>query len=363
MAFAQDPAPPAADGQAAAGTAPASIPLTEALARELARHCRAYREPVAWKAISQLATTVPPFLLLVGLMLWAASASFWPGLLLALPAGGLLVRLFIIQHDCGHGSFLASRAANDRLGSALSLLTVTPYQCWKRAHALHHATTGDLDRRGVGDVHTLTVREYQALPWLGRFWYRLYRNPVALVIVGSPLNFLVLQRLPNGMGLPWRAAWREVTALNAALALAIAALAVLVGGVVPVLLALVPTVCVAAWIGGWLFYVQHQHGDAVWERGGDWDFHRVALGGSSYYVLPRVLQWLTGNVGLHHVHHLDSRVPNYRLQECLEGHAVLGRVNRLTLLASFRCARLALWDEASRRLVSFAEARRAAQAH
>ncbi|WP_404326283.1 fatty acid desaturase [Aerophototrophica crusticola] len=336
------------------------MPLTATLARELARHCRAYREPMTRKAIGQLATTVPPFLLLVGLMLWAAAEAWWPGLLLALPAGGLLVRLFTIQHDCGHGSYFRSRAANDRLGRALSLLTATPYDSWKRAHALHHATTGDLDRRGVGDVRTLTVREYRALPWAGRLWYRLYRNPVALVLVGSPLNFLVLQRLPNGMGLPWRAAWRDVAALDAALALAVAALAPLAGGVAPVLLALVPTVCVAAWVGGWLFYVQHQHGDAVWERGGDWDFHRVAPSGSSYYVLPRALQWLTGNVGLHHVHHLDSRVPNYRLQECLEGHDALGRINRLTLLGSLRCARLALWDEGSRRLVTFAEACRGA---
>ena len=294
-----------------------------------------------------------PFLVLTGLMLWGAAQGVWPALLLSLPAGGLLVRLFIMQHDCGHGSFLPSRAGNDRLGLALSLFTVTPYDSWKRAHALHHASTGDLSRRGTGDIDTLTVREYLGLTRWGRLRYRVYRNPLVLIVFGSPFNFLVLQRLPFAVGLPWRGAFRDVMALNLALVAAYGGLAWLVGGIGPVLLALLPTLCVASVIGGWLFYVQHQYEDTIWDSGDDWDFHRAALGGSSYYVLPRVLQWFTGNVGLHHVHHLNSRIPNYRLQECLDNHELLGKVGRLTLRESLRCVTLALWDEDARKLVGF----------
>ncbi|HZH28431.1 MAG TPA: fatty acid desaturase [Azospirillaceae bacterium] len=306
------------------------------------------------RAIRQLATTLVPYLAACAAMLWGAANGHWVlVLLLAVPAGGLLVRLFIIQHDCGHGSFLRSPATNDRLGLALSLLTVTPYDSWKRAHALHHASTGNLSRRGTGDIKTLTVREYLALPRRGRLMYRLYRNPLVLIVLGSPLNFLVLQRLPFCIGVPWRSAWREVLALNLGLAALFSALVYVTGGVGPVLGAVLPTVCVAAWIGGWLFYVQHQYEGTVWDSGENWDFHHAALGGSSYYVLPRILQWITGNVGLHHVHHLNSRIPNYRLQECLEGHDLLGKVGRLTLVESLRCVRLALWDEDARKLVGF----------
>jgi len=331
--------------------------VTATLARELARHCLAYRDPVTWRALVQLATTLPPFVALCGLMLWGVAQGWWFMLTLCLPAGGLLVRLFIIQHDCGHGSFLPSRAANDWLGRGLGLLTVTPYDSWKRAHALHHAGTGNLGRRGTGDILTLTVREYAGRSWWGRLSYRLYRNPLLLVLLSSPLNFLLLQRLPGSMGLPWRAAWRDVGALNLAIAASVAGLALAIGSLGAVLLVLVFTVSVAAWIGGWLFFVQHQYEGTVWDCPEDWDFHRAALGGSSYFVLPRALQWLTGNVGLHHVHHLNSRIPNYRLQACLEGHAFLGSMGRLSLLESLRCGRLALWDEEARRLVGFADLR------
>ncbi|WP_225890019.1 fatty acid desaturase [Indioceanicola profundi] len=328
--------------------------LTATALRQLTKHCLRYRDPRPITALMQLANTLPPFLLLCGLMLWGMAQGWWPMLLLSVPAGALLVRLFIIQHDCGHGSFFRSRTANDRLGQVLSLMTVTPYESWKRAHALHHATTGNLNRRGTGDIHTLTVREYLALSRWGRLRYRIYRNPLALILLGSPLNFLVLQRLPMGMGLPWRTAWREVSALNLLLAASYAALGYIVGGIGTVILVIVPTVSVAAWIGGWLFFVQHQHEGAVWESGDDWNFHRAALAGSSYYLLPKPLQWVTGNVGLHHIHHLNSRIPNYRLQECLEGHEMLGQLGRLTLWKSFRCAKLALWDEDARKLVGFA---------
>ncbi|MFH6786247.1 MULTISPECIES: fatty acid desaturase [Methylobacterium] len=353
-----DTSNPSAIRQAEDGTV---RPDHAALAREVARHCAAYRDPVPRLALRQVANTLLPYLALCAVMLWAAANGHEPWVLpLAVPAGGLLVRLFIIQHDCGHGSFLPSRAANDRLGRALSLLTVTPYDTWKRAHALHHASTGDLSRRGTGDIHTLTVREYLALSRWNRLRYRLYRNPFILIVLGSPLNFLVLQRLPFGVGLPWRTAWRDVLTLDLALVAGTALLAAAAGGLGPVLWVLVPVVSVAAWIGGWLFYVQHQYEETVWEGPEAWDFHRAALGGSSYYVLPRVLQWFTGNVGLHHIHHLNSRIPNYRLQECLDGHATLGEVGRLTLRDSLRCLGLALWDEEARKLIGFSGLRVAA---
>ncbi|GAC1336160.1 MAG: fatty acid desaturase [Beijerinckiaceae bacterium] len=329
-----------------------------ALARQVAHHCALYREPRPARALMQLANTLLPYLALAAAMLWGCAHGYWAYVLpLAIPAGGLLVRLFIIQHDCGHGSFLPSRADNDALGRVLSLLTFTPYDSWRRAHAIHHSSTGDLSRRGTGDIDTLTVREYLALPRLGRLRYRLYRNPLVLIVLGSPINFLILQRLPFMIGLPWRTAWRDVVALDAALGLGFAALAFACGGVGPVVGTAFPIMCIAAWTGGWLFYVQHQYEGTIWENGERWDFHHAALGGSSYYVLPRVLQWFTGNVGLHHVHHLNSRIPNYRLQECLDGHAVLGQVGRLTLLESLRCLRLALWDEDAQKLVGFARLR------
>ncbi len=320
---------------------------------ELARHCAEYREAKPDRAARQLLSTLALFGLTCAVMVGAAAVSFWLALPLAVPAGGLLVRLFIFQHDCGHDSFLPSRAANDRVGRLLSLLTVTPYDSWKRSHALHHASTGDLSRRGTGDIETLTVREYLALSSWRKLRYRLYRNPVVLILIGSPLNFLLLQRLPFGVGLPWRTAWRDVLTLNLALVAFYGALALLVG---PLVAVFVPVICVAAWIGGWLFFVQHQYEDTVWVDADEWDFHQAALGGSSYYVLPPVLQWFTGNVGLHHVHHLNSRIPNYRLQECVDGHPTLSQVGRLTLRKSLGCIHLALWDEERRKLVSFAQA-------
>lgn len=329
---------------------------TSEFARMVAQHCAAYRQPSAARAAIQLANTIVPFFVLCAVMLWAATGGYWPvALALSLPAGGLLVRLFIIQHDCGHGSFLPSRTANDWLGRALSLPTVTPYDSWKRAHALHHATTGDLSRRGSGDIMTLTVREYLASNRWERIRYRIYRNPLFLIVLGSPFNFLILQRLPFSVGLPWRTAWKDVLALDLGIVVVFWGLSYLVGGIGPVILALLPTICIASWIGGWLFYVQHQFEGAAWDSNEDWDFHRAALGGSSYYVLPRILQWFTGNVGLHHVHHLNSRVPNYRLQECLDAHEALGRIGRLTLRQSLQCIRMSLWDEETRALIAFSQ--------
>ena len=298
-------------------------------------------------------TTAVPFLALLAVMAVASQGSYWLSLLLAIPTAGLLVRLFIIQHDCGHGSFFRSRAANDFVGRALCVLTLTPYGSWKRSHAEHHASTGNLDRRGRGDVLTLTVAEYEALTPARRLGYRLYRNPFIMVLLGAPINFILLQRFPMGQDLRDRDARHSILSLNVALLL-VFGLPMAVFGVVPVLATYLPVMIIASWIGNWLFYIQHQFGDTHWARDGDWDFQTAALRGSSYFKLPPILQWFSGNIGLHHIHHLCSRIPNYRLQACLDSAPELhGIARRITLRESLGCWWLSLWDERSGRLVRF----------
>ena len=307
------------------------------------------------RSIFQLVTTATPFLALLAIMGWASNGYFWLTLLLAIPAAGLLVRLFIIQHDCGHSSFFRSRAANDLVGRALSLLTLTPYDSWKRSHAAHHASTGNLDRRGRGDVETMTVAEYQASSPLRKLAYRLFRNPLVMVMLGAPINFILLQRFPNSHELRNRRSLQSVLLLDLALLLGFGLLSYLFG-TLTVLGTYLPVMIMASWAGNWLFYVQHQFEDAHWERDGDWNFHEAAVVGSSYFKLPPVLQWFSGNIGLHHVHHLCSRVPNYRLQACLAAAPELAGIAKvITLRESLRCWRLALWDEQRGRLVGFRE--------
>lgn len=322
--------------------------------RDLAHRCAAHAKADAGQAIMQLATTVLPLIVTVALMLVAVDDAYWLVLLLALPAAGLVVRLFVIQHDCGHGSFFATRGANDMCGRCLSLLTFTPYGLWKREHALHHASSGNLDRRGVGDITTLTVKEYVGLPALQRLGYRIYRNPLFLLAFGIPFYFLVQQRLPWWHGLPARDAWKSVLALDLAMAVLYGVLAQFFG-FAGLLLVVVPIVIAAAAAGGWLFFIQHQFEGAYWEHAGDWDFQVAAVQGSSYYVLPAIINWFTGHIGLHHIHHLNSRIPNYRLAECLEAVPEFKTLNRLFLLDSLKCVRLKLWDEEGHRLVGFAD--------
>jgi omega-6 fatty acid desaturase (delta-12 desaturase) len=305
------------------------------------------------RSLFQLITTATPFGALLVVMAAASDGAYWLTLLLAIPTAGLLVRLFIIQHDCGHGSFFKSRAANDFLGRVLCVLTLTPYGNWKQGHAAHHAANGNLDRRGRGDVDTLTVAEYEALAPLKQLGYRLYRNPFVMVLLGAPINFILLQRLPTGRAFRDRDARHSIMSLNVALVVAFGLPMALIG-VVPVLATYLPVMIIASWIGNWLFYVQHQFEDTYWDEQRDWDFHTAALRGSSYFKLPPVLQWFSGNIGLHHVHHLCSRIPNYRLQACLDTAPELHRfAKRITLRESLRCWRLALWDEQRRLLVRF----------
>ena len=305
------------------------------------------------RSLFQLVTTATPFLALLIVMAMASGGHYWLTLLLSIPAAGLLVRLFIIQHDCGHGSFFASRAANDLLGRALCVLTFTPYGSWKQGHAAHHASTGNLDRRGRGDVDTLTIAEYEALGPLKQLAYRLYRNPFVMVVLGAPIYFILLQRLPTGPAFRDRDARRSILSLDVVLVI-VFGLAMAMIGVGPVLATYLPVMILASWFGTWLFYVQHQFEDTYWEQGSAWNFHTAALRGSSYFELPPVLQWFSGNIGLHHVHHLCSRIPNYRLQACLDTAPELhGIARRITLRESFGCWRLALWDEQRHLLVGF----------
>ena len=319
----------------------------------LARRFKTYRAD-ARRSIFQLVTTATAFFAFLVVMGAESQSHYFVTLLLAVVAGGLLVRLFIIQHDCGHGSFFKTRVANDLLGRALSVLTLTPYGSWSQGHAAHHASTGNLDRRGRGDVETWTVDEYRSSPPLKRLFYRLYRNPFVMVGLGAPINFIVLQRLPLHANAESR---RSILALDFALIVVFGVLCVTFG-VVQVLSTYLPVIVIASWIGNWLFYIQHQFDRTEWERAGEWNFHIASLSGSSYFKLPPILRWFSGNIGLHHVHHLCSRVPNYHLQACVEAAPELEHFTKIvTLRESVGCWRLALWDERRRLMVGFRDLR------
>ncbi len=317
-----------------------------------------YRQPSHARSVLELAVTAGAFAGCWALVWAALGFGYWLSLLLAVPAGGFLVRLFMIQHDCGHGSFFRHRAANDWVGRAIGALTLTPYDVWRRSHAIHHASSGDLQRRGIGDIHTLTVREYLALSRWRRLGYRLYRNPIVMFGLGPAYLFIVQHRLPIGAMREGLQPWLSTMATNAAIAALIPMMMWLVG-VKPFLLVHLPITLLAASIGVWLFYVQHQFENTYWAEAPAWSLHEAALYGSSHYDLPGVLRWFTANIGVHHVHHLSSRIPYYRLTAVLRDHPELRDVGRLTLLQSIACVRLVLWDEGRRRLVSFRDLRAA----
>jgi omega-6 fatty acid desaturase (delta-12 desaturase) len=321
----------------------------------------AYREPSNGRSVLEIAITVLPLALLWFLMWVSLDIGYWLCLLLSIPTAGFLVRLFMIQHDCGHGSFFRQRAINDWVGRVAGVLTLTPYDFWRRTHAIHHAGSGNLDRRGIGDIDMLTVREYLALPRWRRLLYRLYRNPLVMFGIGPVYNFGLRQRLPLGLMRGGWEPWVSTMATNIAIALAVALMMWLVG-VGPFLLVHLPITFIGGAIGVWLFYVQHQFEETFWERGESWNFHAAALHGSSHYDLPHVLRWFTANIGVHHVHHLCSRIPYYRLQRVLQDHPQLAAVGRLTLRESLKCLRMALWSEEQRRGISFREMRAMAQA-
>lgn len=315
-----------------------------------------YKKPDRRRSAVELAITLVPFATLWALSSVAYAHGHWWGLILILPAAGFLVRIFMIQHDCGHGSFFANRTADDWIGRGLGILTLTPYDCWRRAHATHHASAGNLDERGTGDIKTLTVEEYRQMSWRGRLAYRLYRHPLVMFGLGPIWLFIFEQRLPVGMMRGGLTPWVSSMATNVAIAVAAAALVWFVG-FEAFLVVHLPIVVLAGSAGIWLFYVQHQFEETEWAKDSEWEFQHAALHGSSYYDLPPVLNWFTGNIGVHHVHHLSAKVPCYRLQEVLRDYPELREIGRVTLLDSLRCVKLALWDESRSKLVSFREAR------
>ena len=325
-------------------------------ARRIRQIVSRYGRPSDKRGVAELLITLLP-LIALWIMAWLAYmfGYWWVSLLLGIPSAGFLVRLFMIQHDCGHGAFFSDRRANDWIGRAIGVLTMTPYDFWRRTHAIHHASSGNLDRRGIGDVDTLTVREYLQRSRWGRLQYRIYRHPLVLFGIGPAYLFIVQQRLPVGM---FRAGWQpwiSAMATNSAIAVIVATLIWFIG-VKAFLIVHLPIMLLSASIGVWLFYVQHQFEDTVWESDDGWSQQETALHGSSHYDLPAVLRWFTANIGVHHVHHLCSRIPYYRLPRVLRDYPELRAVGRLTLLESFRCVRLVLWDEAQRRLVTFRDA-------
>jgi omega-6 fatty acid desaturase (delta-12 desaturase) len=314
----------------------------------------AFARPDSRRATWQLIETLVPYAATWVAMAWLAPTRPLAALGLAVVAAGLLVRVFILFHDCCHGSLFPSARANRIVGYVTGLLTLTPFELWQHAHAQHHATVGDLDRRGVGDVWTLTVREYVAASHLQRFFYRVFRNPLVLFGVGPVFVFVVRQRF-----CPRHASRRErfsVWFTNAGAA-ALTVAAVLAIGVWNFFLLVVPVGLIGGAAGIWLFYVQHQFDDVYWSRHDTWDPWRAALAGSSYYKLPKVLQWFTGSIGLHHIHHVQPRIPSYALQECQDGVPAFQEVRPLTIRASLRMVRLRLWDEAHQRMVRFADVR------
>ena len=340
---------------------------TKSLVKDLIRHCQQYQGADTRRGLIQLAVTFGLFLVMSGVMIWGMAAEFYWPLVLILPTGGLLVRLFIIQHDCGHRSFFHSDRANDMVGRFLSLFTLTPYDFWRQAHNMHHAGSGNLDRRGIGSIDTLTVEEFKKLSPRQQLLYRFYRHPFILLVLGTPFHVLVLQRFPCQQGSPFfenykamsfSRAWKSVFGLDLALVAFYGLLVFFLGLDVLMLVFLAPAV-IAAWVGGWLFFIQHQFEDAYWQHTNGWSFQEAAVLGSSYYVLPKFLNWFTGNIGIHHVHHLCSAVPNYRLQECVRDSATLQSLNCLTISESLKCLRWRLWDSSAQRMIGFRELRTA----
>ncbi len=312
-----------------------------------------YQTPDTRAALWQVATSIGLFLLFQALGAFSARYSVWLTLACAVLAAGFMMRTFIVLHDCGHGSFFKNQKWNDAFGVICGVLTYTPYFHWRHSHAIHHATSGDLDRRGIGDVPTLTVREYNALPWHRRLGYRVYRHPIVLFIIGAPLLFLVLHRFDYGdFPARERASVHWTTLAIAGLTAAMMALF----GWREYLLVQIPIVWIGTVTGVWMFYLQHQFEETYWKPHPEWDYYQASLKGSSYYQLPKVLQWFTGNIGFHHIHHLSPKIPNYQLERCFRENPVFHDVSTLTLWSSFRTLGWRLWDEESQRLVGFARA-------
>jgi omega-6 fatty acid desaturase (delta-12 desaturase) len=314
---------------------------------------RAYATPSLTRGLTDIFTSVVPYLVISVFMYASIGISPLLTLALAVPAAAFLLRTYIVFHDCAHGSFLRSRTANNWLGVALGVVVLTPFVRWRHDHAVHHASAGDLDHRGVGDVPTLTVAEYRARSWKGRLGYRLFRSPPVMFGLGPVFAMIIGPRLTSRDARPRMQ--RSVIVTDLAL-IAIAVPLCLLIGWADLLLVWAPAALLAGSVGIWLFYVQHQFEDTYWQRADEWSYADAALRGSSYLKLPQPLQFITGNIGLHHVHHLSARIPNYNLQRAHDENPVLQAVPTLSLWDGLRAVRLKLWDEERGRLVTFAQA-------
>ncbi|HEY2981917.1 MAG TPA: fatty acid desaturase [Anaerolineales bacterium] len=308
-----------------------------------------YATPDMKRSVWMVINTLVPFFILWYLMIRSVEFSYWLTLLLAIPTAGFMVRTFIIFHDCGHGSFFKSRKANDWLGIITGLINFTPYYRWRHDHAVHHATASDLDRRGVGDIYTMTVKEYLDAPWWKKFGYRVSRNPIVMFLIGPLIVFVITQRIAlPGTG---KRETASVWWTNLALTLIVGLLCWLVGWQTYVLVQL-PVMVLAMATGVWLFYVQHNFDPTYWQHQDQWEFLKAGLDGSSFYKLPAVLQWFTGNIGFHHIHHLSPKIPNYKLPECHQENDMF-QVKPLTLLFSLKSLKLRLWDEDGNAMVGW----------
>ena len=325
--------------------------------KEIVLQCQ---KPSRWRALWQIANTLGPYALLWYLMYISLAISYWITLPLAILAGAFLIRVFIIFHDCGHGSFFKSKMANHVVGFITGLLTFTPYYHWRWEHAIHHASAGHLDKRGTGDVWTMTVQEYLESSRWKRFAYRLARNPILLFVIAPLYLFVVRQRFVSAKANRrerWSVHWMNLAILGMAAALSV------VFGVIPYLIIQSTAMAVAGSVGIWLFYVQHQFEDVYWERSDQWDYTAAALQGSSFYKLPKILQWFSGNIGFHHIHHLSSRIPNYNLERCHKAHPLFQSVKPITLFSSLKSFTFRLWDEEHKKLISFRRLRRQRREH
>ncbi len=311
-----------------------------------------YHEPDPYKAWVQVLNSFIPLILGWILMTYSLRYSYAFTLVLAIPTAGFLLRIFGIQHDCGHGSFFKSKRANTILGCLCSVFTLTPYHYWLKSHAYHHAHTGDLAQQDTGYITQRTVAEYLAMNRWNQLKYRLYRSPWVLFLIGPPLKFVVLQRLTSNLPISWKKERLGIHLTNVALVVIIALLCTLVGWQT-FLLVHIPIVLLGSCFGIWIFYIQHMYEDSYFAQSHDWDPTAACLDGCSHYDLPKILQWFSINNGIHHIHHLDSRIPNYFIDECYRTHPECQNVRKVPVSESFKCMMLALWDEEAQKLVPF----------
>ena len=316
-----------------------------------------YQMPSKWKSIWQFTNSFFPFIAIWYLMYLSLDVSYWLTLAMAFPAAGFIARLFIIQHDCGHGSFFNSQKANNYLGMFISVFTLTPYHYWRKSHAIHHASAGNLEHRGIGDIYTMTVQEFLKKNKWERFKYRLYRNPLILFLIIPTVLFAFIYRVPNFREKALKSVNKSVYWTSFALALLVSSIIWLIG-FKEFLLIQLPITFISSSTGTWLFFIQHQFEDTYWDSNDAWDYAQAALKGSSFYKLPKILQWFTGNIGFHHIHHLSPKIPNYMLEKCHKENPIFQEAKVLTLRTSFRSTFLSLWDESQKKLISFRQLKR-----